>query len=147
MVADGLYGKSPDLLDAVDAGVGVTPCGALAAATRGGLQRPQTPARPSREKGEARPQRLGVAPATAACTVAAVAARRPAAAWSRRPGAAGPPGPLLSALARQRVTLWKDGLPERSVGLVSKRRAGAAPSYSDYSRNAPASTPWRPLVW
>jgi SRSO17 transposase len=42
VVADGLYGNSPDCLDAVEACVGVTALGAIASETRCWLQRPQT---------------------------------------------------------------------------------------------------------
>jgi SRSO17 transposase len=45
------------------------------------------------------------------------------------------------------VTLCKDGLPERTVWLVIKRREGAEASYSYYINNAPASTPLRTFVW
>jgi len=49
--------------------------------------------------------------------------------------------------ARQRVTLCKDGLPERPVWLVIKRTLGATPLFSYYLSNAPASTPLRTFVW
>ena len=42
VVADGLYGKSPAFLDAVDACVGVTTCVAIPADTRCWLQAPRT---------------------------------------------------------------------------------------------------------
>jgi hypothetical protein len=42
LVAAGLYGNSPDCLDAVDACVGVTTLGAIPAETRGWLHCPQT---------------------------------------------------------------------------------------------------------
>jgi SRSO17 transposase len=42
VVADGLYGQSPDFLDAVDACVGVTTFVAIPSETRGWLQRPRT---------------------------------------------------------------------------------------------------------
>ena len=42
VVADCLYGKSPDFLDAVDACVGVTTCVAIPADTRCWLQAPRT---------------------------------------------------------------------------------------------------------
>jgi hypothetical protein len=47
----------------------------------------------------------------------------------------------MYAFARQRVTLCKDGLPERTVWLVIKRLEGAEPSYTYSISNAPASTP------
>ena len=51
------------------------------------------------------------------------------------------------AFARQRVTLSKEGLPERTVWLVIKRTLGANPAYSYAISNAPVSTPLRTLVW
>ena len=42
VVADGLYGNSPDFLDAVDTCVGITTFGAIPADTRCWLQRPRT---------------------------------------------------------------------------------------------------------
>src|SRR5262249_44911973 len=147
VVADCLYGHSPNFLDAVDACIGGTTCVAIPADTRCRLQGPKTTARTSRYKGAARAKRVVIAPATDACTVAALAARLPASAWDRRPVAEGTKGPLISALARQRVTLCQDGLPERTVWLVIKRREGASPSYSYYISNAPASTPLHTFVW
>jgi SRSO17 transposase len=141
------YGNSPDFLDAVDTCLGVTTFVAIPADTRCWLQRPQTTERTYRYKGKARAKRVVVAPATDACTVAALAARLPASAWYRRQVAEGTKGPLISAFARQRVTLCKDGLPERTVWLVIKRREGASPSYSYYISNAPASTPLHTFVW
>jgi SRSO17 transposase len=45
VVADCLYGQSPDCLEAVEACVGGTACGAIPADTRCWLQRPQTEAK------------------------------------------------------------------------------------------------------
>jgi len=59
----------------------------------------------------------------------------------------GTQGPITDAFARQRLTLCKDGLPERPVWLVSKRTRGDEPTYFSYISNAPVSTPLRPLVW
>ena len=49
--------------------------------------------------------------------------------------------------ARHRVTLCKDGLPERTVWLVIKRTRSPEPTYAYAISNAPASTPFRTLVW
>src|SRR5262249_8988376 len=61
-VADCLYGQRPALLDAVDACVGVTTCGAMPADTRCGLQRPRTEAKTYISKGATRAKRVGGAP-------------------------------------------------------------------------------------
>jgi SRSO17 transposase len=56
-------------------------------------------------------------------------------------------GPLAYEFARQRVTLCKEGLPDRTVWLVIKRTMGTEPPYSYSISNAPASTPLRTFVW
>jgi SRSO17 transposase len=146
VVADCLYGNSPDFLDAVDACVGVTTFVAIPADTRCWLQRPRTEDKTYTYKRAVRSKRV-VALDQPACTVAALAARLPASSWYRRTVAEGTKGPIAYEFARQRVTLCKDGLPERTVWLVLKRTVGAEPSYAYYISNAPASTPLSRFVW
>ena len=45
------------------------------------------------------------------------------------------------------MTLCKDGLPDRTVWLVIKRTRGPEPTYAYAISNAPASIPFRTLVW
>jgi SRSO17 transposase len=147
LVADCLYGNSPDFLDAVDACVGVTALLAIPSETRCWLQRPQITAKRYKYKGEARSKRVVVNPDSAPHTVATVATRLPASHWYRRKVSEGTKGPIEYAFARQRVTLCKDGLPDRTVWLVIKRTLGAEPSYAYAISNAPASTPLSTFVW
>src|SRR5438128_400853 len=147
LVADCLYGNSPDFLDAVDACVGVTALVAIPAETRCWLHRPRTKDQPYTYQGEVRSKRVVVAPDNPPCTVAALAARLPSSSWYRRTVSEGTKGPITYAFARQRVTLCKEGLPARSVWLVIKRTLGAEPTYSYYISNAPVSTPLRTFVW
>ena len=79
--------------------------------------------------------------------VATVAASLPASSGSRRKVSEGTKGPITDEFARQRVTRWKDGLPDRPVWLVIKRTLGAEPSYAYALSNAPASIPLSTLVW
>jgi len=147
VVADCLYGNSPDFLDAVDACIGVTTFVAIPADTRCWLQTPRTEEQVYRYKGEVRSQRVVVAPVQAACPVAALAVSLPASRWYRRQVSEGTKGPIVYEFARQRVTLCKDGLPERTVWLVIKRTVGVEPTYYYYISNAPVSTPLRTFVW
>jgi SRSO17 transposase len=147
VVADCLYGNSPDFLDAVDACVGVTTFVAIPSETRCWLQRPPTEDKTYTYKGEVRSKRMVVAPKNAPRSVAAVAASLPASSWYQRTVSEGTKGPIVYAFARQRVTLCKDGLPERTVWLVIKRTMGTEPTDSYYISHAPASTPWRTFVW
>jgi SRSO17 transposase len=147
VVADCLYGNSPDFLDAVDACVGVTTFVAIPGETRCWLQRPRTEDKTYLYKGEARSKRVVVDAVPAPCSVATVAANLPASSWYCRKVSEGTKGPIEYAFARQRVTLCKEGLPERTVWLVIKRTVGVTPLYSYYISNAPVSTPWRTFVW
>lgn len=147
LVADGLYGHSPDFLDAIDACVGVTSLVSIPSDTRCWLQRPVTTENISKYKGAMRSQRV-VAPEVAApLTVAALAQRLPSSGWYRRRVSEGTKGPLEYEFARKRVTLCKDDLPDRTVWLVIKRTLGANPTYAFYLSNAPESAPLRLFVW
>jgi len=74
-----------------------------------------------------RAKRVVVAVDHAPCTVATLAVNLPASRWYRRKVSEGTKGPIEYAFARQRVTLCKEGLPERTVWLVIKRTVGATP--------------------
>ena len=147
VVADCLYGNSPDFLAAVDACVGVTTFVAIPSETRCWLQRPQTESKTYTYKGDVRAKRVVAAATHAPRSVAALAASLPASHWYQRTVSEGTKGPIAYAFARQRVTLCKEGLPGRTVWLVIKRTLGANPTYSYYMSNAPASTPLRTFVW
>jgi hypothetical protein len=147
LVADCLYGNRPDCLDAVEACVGVTAFVAIPADTRCWLQAPRTEDKTYTYKGAVRSKRVVVGGAPEPCPVAAVAASLPASRWYRRTVSEGTTGPITYECARQRVTLCKEGLPERPVWLVIKRTVGVAPAYSYYISHAPASTPLRTCVW
>jgi SRSO17 transposase len=147
IVADCLYGNSPAFLDAVDACVGITALVAIPSETRCWLQRPRLEDKRYRYQGEARSKRIVADPDSDPSMVATVAARLPASSWYRRKVSEGTKGPITYEFARQRVTLCKDGLPDRTVWLVIKRTLGAEPSYAYAISNAPASTPLSTLVW
>jgi SRSO17 transposase len=147
VVADCLYGNSPDFLDAVDTCGGVTTFVAIPADTRCWLQRPRMEDKTYTYKGDVRSKRVVVALNNAPRSVAAVAACLPASSWYQRTVSEGTKGPIAYAFARQRVMLCRDGLPDRTVWLVIKRTMGTEPRYSYYISNAPASTPLRTFVW
>ncbi len=94
-----------------------------------------------------RSKRVVAAPVQAACSVGTLAASLPASSWYRRQVSEGTKGPIIYEFARQRVTLCKDGLPERTVWLVIKRTTGVEKACAYYISNAPASTPLRIFVW
>ena len=147
IVADSVYGHSPDFLAALEACVGTTALVAISSETRWWPQRPATPEQLYRYQGAERTQRHLRPTASAPQSIAAVAATLPARQWYRRTVSEGTKGPIAYDFARHRVTLGKDGLPERPVWLVLKRTCGAEPTYGYAISNAPASIPFRTLVW
>lgn len=147
VVADCLYGNSPDFLDAIDACVGVTSLVSIPSDTRCWLQAPQSEDKTYKYKGEVHSKRVVQSAANDPCPVAALAASLPASSWYRRTVSEGTKGPIVSDFARRRVTLCKDGLPGRTVWLVIKRTVGAEPSYAYSISNAPVSMPLSTFVW
>ena len=147
LVADGLYGNSPDFVDAGEACGGTTALVALSSETRCWLQRPQTEEQTYRDKGAGRSQRRVGAAATVPGSVAALATSLPASRWYRHQVAEGTKGPITDEFARHRVTLCKDGVPDRTVWLVITRTLGAEPTYTYASSQAPARIPFSTLVW
>ena len=147
LVADCLYGNSPAFWDAMEACVGVTAFVAIPAETRGWLQRPRTEAKTYTYKGAVHAKRVVVTPTNAPRSVAALAVSLPASSWYQRTVSEGTKGPIVYEFARQRITLCKDGLPERTVWLVLKRTLGVEPTYTYYLSNAPVRTPLRTFVW
>jgi SRSO17 transposase len=142
-----VYGNSPDFLAALDACVGTTALVAISSETRCWPQRPTTQEKAYRYKGAERAKRHLLPTALPPQKVAALAATLPAWQWYRRTVSEGTKGPIAYDFARHRVTLCKDGLPERTVWLVIKRTCSSAPTYAYAISNAPASIPFRTLVW
>jgi SRSO17 transposase len=147
IVADSVYGNSPDFLAALDACVGPTALGAISSETRCWPQRPTTQEKAYRDKGAERAQRHLLPTALPPQSVAALAAPLPAWQGYRRTVSEGTKGPMEYDFARHRVTLCKDGLPERTVWLVLKRPRGPEPTSAYAISQAPASVPFRTLVW
>ena len=147
IVADCLYGTSPEFLDALEACVGVTALVAIPGESRCWRRRPQSEDKRYRYKGQERSKRVVVGPDPEPTTVAALAASLPASSWYRRKLSEGTKGPIAYEFARQRVTLSKGGLPDRTVWLVIKRTLGTEPRYAYAISNAAISTPLSTFVW
>jgi SRSO17 transposase len=147
IVADGLYGNSPDFWAACEACVGTVAFVATPVDTRGWLEPLATTMHTYTYRGESRTQRRPTASAPAPDTVAALAQAIPATFWDRRTVSEGTKGPITYEFARKRIRLCKEGHPTTAVWLLIKRTLGAHPRYWYYLSNAPVSVPWRLLGW
>jgi len=146
VVADCLYGNSPDFWAACEACVGTVAFVATPADTRCWLQPLATTTHTYTYKKEQRTRRVAVT-ATPPSTVAEVARAIPATFWYRRTVSEGTKGPITYEFARKRIMLSKDGEPTTAVWLLLKRTLGGRPQYWYYLSNAPLSTPLRVFVW
>jgi SRSO17 transposase len=115
IAADSISGNSPVFLDAMDACIGRVSMGGIASETRAGLQRPQTELHTYRYGGEDHPQTVRAPASSAPTSVAEWAQSLRPHSWYRRTVSEGSKGPIEYACARKRVTLGKDGLPDRTV--------------------------------
>src|SRR5262249_45261059 len=147
IVADCLYGHSPDFWAPCEACVGTGAFVATPADTPCWLEPLATAMHTYTYKGEARTQRRPTAAAPAPGTVAALAQAIPATFWYRRTVSEGTKGPITYEFARKRIRLCKEGHPTIAVWLLIKRTLGAHPRYWYYLSNAPLSVPLRLLVW
>jgi SRSO17 transposase len=147
IVADGLYGNSPDVLEAVEACRGLTYMVAIPSDTRCWLQGPVMPAKHSRYKGEARTTRTVAPNDRAPPTVEAIATTRHDTFWYRRTVSEGTKGPIAYEFTKRQVTRCRDGLPDRAVWLIIKRSCGAQPSYWYDISNAPLRARLPLFVW
>lgn len=67
--------------------------------------------------------------------------------WHRRKVSEGTKGAIEYEFAKHRITLSRNGLPERTVWLIIKRTLSDSPEYSYYISNAPVTTRLKTFVW
>lgn len=147
VVADCLYGNSPDFLEAIEACRGLTYLVAIPADTRCWLQGPMLKEKPYRYRGAVRTKHTVAPKDSDPPSVAAIATRLHDTFWYRRTVSEGTKGPITYEFTKRRVMLCRDGLPDRAVWLVMKRTLGEQPTYWYYISNAPLSTRLPTFVW
>jgi SRSO17 transposase len=145
--ADSVYGNSPVFLDALDACVGSVYLVGISSEMRCWLQRPVTQEQTYRYGGEAHTRRLLAPGSEPPMSVAQWAHHLPPHRCYRRTVLEGSKGPIVYEFARQRITLCRDGLPDRTVWLVVKRSLSPTPRYGYAISNAPARAPLSLFVW
>jgi SRSO17 transposase len=147
VVADCLYGNSPEFLAAVDEAVGTIFFVSIPADTRCWLPSPVMATKQYRYKGEKRTKRVVAATAKEPVTVETVAKSLHDGFWYQRNVSEGTKGPIQYEFTKRQVTLCRDGLPARTVWLVMKRTRGENPSYWYSISNAPLSARLPLFVW
>ncbi len=147
VVADGLYGHSPDFREAGAAAASPISCVSLPADPRCWLQGPGMQTQQSRDTGERRTKRVVPTLEQTPRAVETFAKSLHPGFWSRRKVAEGPNGPIADDFTTRQVPLCPGGRPTQTVWLVVKRTLGATPSSWYHIRNAPVSLRVPRLVW
>jgi len=144
VVADSIYGNSPEFIEAVEGCIGVIYFVSIPSDTKCWLKMPHIEEKHYKHKGQICTK--GVTK-NQALSVDAIAKGINNFFWYRRKVSEGTKGPIEYEFTKRRVVLSKGGLPYKTVWLVIKRTIGDNPSYSFYISNAPESTRLSIFVW
>jgi SRSO17 transposase len=147
VLADSLYGASPEFISAVEALPGKTYFVSVPKDTQCWLKRPMTITKEYRWGGNNRRKRVLAGPYTKPLTLEELARNTNDYFWYRRKVSEGTKGPIVYEFTRRRVILSAAGLPKRTVWLLIRRTLGDDPQYSYFISNAAKSTRLETFVW
>lgn len=147
VLADSIYGISPEFIQAVESLPGKTYMVSVAKDTQCWLKRPMTITKEYQWGGKTRSKTVLVDPDSKPLTVEKLAQNINDYFWYRRKVSEGTKGPIVYEFTRRQVTLSAAGLPQETVWLLIRRTLGDDPKYSFFISNASSSTKLKTLVW
>ena len=147
VLADSIYGISPDFIAAVEALPDKTYFVSVPKDTRCWLKRPMTITKSYRWGGKIRTKTALVDPDSKPLSVEELAQNINDYFWYRRQVSEGTKGPIVYEFTRRQVIVSEDGLPQKSVWLLIRRTLGDDPKYCYFISNASSSTRLKTLVW
>jgi SRSO17 transposase len=147
VVADSLYGSSPEFIEAVENCVGVTYFVSIPHDTLCWLKQPITRKKLYKYKGEIRSKLVVEQTEDKPISVKTVAENINDYFWYRRKVSEGTKGPIEYEFTKRQIVLSNNGLPSKTVWLIIKRTIEDNPTCSYYISNAPVSTRLRTFVW
>lgn len=139
------FGNNPELLDRVN-GAGVLYLAEVPHDTRVWLTRPRTEVPPAKGKGRPPTQEQLCRGEPDPVRVDKLAEQLPNGRWLRYEIKEGAKGPMVAEFAFVRAVAVRDGLPGPDVYVVLRRSLGEKRELKAYLSNAPATTPYAPLV-
>lgn len=144
IVADTLYGNSPEFIQAAESCIGKTYFVSIPFDTRCWLTEPKTFIKEYQYGGKT--QRKKVVE-NEPLSVKDIAKSTHNYFWFRRKVSEGTKGPIVYEFTKRRVILCQEGLPGKPVWLIIKRTIGDNPIYYYYISNAPTGTRLKTFVW
>ena len=147
VLADSLYGVSPEFIKAVEALPEKTYFVQVPKDTLCWLKRPMTITKQYLWGGKLRSKTVLVDPDSKPISVKELAENINDYFWYRRKVSEGTKGPIVYEYTRRQVILSAAGLPQKTVWLLIRRTLEDEPQYSFFISNASASTRLKTLVW
>ncbi len=147
VLADSLYGKRPEFIEAVESCVGATYFVEVSADTRCWLKRPITREKQYKYKGEIRSKTVLEKTEKKPIPVSTLAMNINDYFWYRRKVSEGTKGPIEYEFTKRRIIPSNNGLPQKSVWLIIRRTIEDQPVYKYYLSNALASARLNLFVW
>ena len=147
VVADSVYGDSPDFINAVQKMIGVSYFVSINSQTLCWLRPPSVEKKKYKAGGKVRTKLL-LLEKKDPVKVSDFAKPLNNFYWYKRTVSEGAKGPIAYEFTKRRVTLYEDGLPGKEVWLVVRRRKiDKKFEYSYFISNAPLSTRLGRFVW
>jgi SRSO17 transposase len=147
VVADSVYGNSPDFTEAVDELRGVTYLVSMPEDTLCWLKRPLVVKKEYRFKGQVRSRLLLKDAGKEPVSFETIARNLNCFFWYRRKVSEGTKGPVEYEFTKRRVVLSRAGLPGKEVWLIIRRTLDKSPVYSFFISNAGRSARLKLFVW
>ncbi len=147
VLADSLYGSSPEFVEAVEECTGITYFVSIASDTQCWLKMPVLIEKKYKYKGENRTKTILEKTEKKPIEIRDLAKNINDYFWYKRKVSEGTKGPIEYEFTKRQVILAKNGLPDKNVWLVIKRTVGPDYVYSYYISNAPVSTRLSTFVW
>ncbi len=147
VLADSLYGVSPEFIQAVEALPDKTYFVSVPKDTLCWLKRPMAITKQYLWGGKTRTKTVLVDPNSKPISVDELAGNINDYFWYRRKVSEGTKGPIVYEYTRRQIIISAGGLPQQTVWLLIRRTLEDEPQYSFFISNASASTRLKTLVW
>ena len=147
VLADSVYGMSPEFIEAVDDLPGTTYLFSVRKNIHCWLKMPMIIRKQYRWGRKIRTKTFLADKESKPITIGELAKSINDYFWYRRQVSEGTKGPIVYEFTRRQVILAAEGLPQKTVWLLIRRTIGDEPEYSYFISNAASSTRLKTLVW
>jgi SRSO17 transposase len=147
ILADSVYGNSPEFIEAADKLVGTTYFVSVPFTTLCWLKEPVVVEKQYKYKGKKQRKKVLMDTKRKPISLGALARNTDSYFWYRRKVSEGTKGPIIYEFTRRRVRLSHEGIPQKEVWVIIRRTLGKYPEYSYYISNASTSARLPLFVW